>query len=58
VAGKLDVAELRAEAERCRRLAGQMTDRALRNVLEEAARTYDALADEVERLNGSARSSG
>ena len=50
--GDLDVAELRAEAERCRRSAEQMSDRALRQVLEEAARTYDALGDEASRLAG------
>jgi len=50
VSEELDVAELRAEAERCRRLAEQMPDRGLRKVLEEAARTYDTLANMVEGL--------
>ena len=35
-----------------------MTDPALRKVLEEAARTYDALADEAERLDGTGRPGG
>ena len=49
MSAELDVAELRAEAERCRRLAEQIPDRGLRKVLEDAARTYEALANMVER---------
>ena len=55
--GKLDVARLRAEAERCRKLARRLPDRGLRNVLEETAHTYERLADEAERLeHGQSRS--
>jgi hypothetical protein len=45
-----DAARNRREAERCRRLADEMTDPASGARLREIADTYEKLADQIERL--------
>jgi hypothetical protein len=45
-----DVDRNRREAERCRALADQMTDPVLRAQVRDVAKTYDMLAEQIERL--------
>ena len=44
-----DVAELREQAERCRRLAKNQTNKQVAAQLQDMARQFDELADELER---------
>lgn len=45
-----DAERNRREAERCRKLASQMTDAVVRAEILDVAKTYDMLADQIERL--------
>jgi hypothetical protein len=45
-----DAERNRREAERCRALADQMADPVLRAQVRDVAKTYDMLAEQIERL--------
>jgi hypothetical protein len=52
MASSADIERHRREAERCRRLARQMTDPAIQAQFNEIAETYEMLARQLEQLLG------